>query len=105
MKCTSKCSKTNKLAKLLVMIGALNWGLVGIGGLFGLGNWNVIHMILGGVSWLEYVVYILVGLSAVLLCMSCKGKCNKEGSFETKEEKKDMNMGNMNHSDMDHHQR
>ncbi|MFT6829318.1 MAG: uncharacterized membrane protein YuzA (DUF378 family) [Candidatus Paceibacteria bacterium] len=90
--------------KLLVTIGALNWGLVGIGGLFGLGNWNIVHMILGGVMWLEYVIYILVGLSALMLTKACGGKCNKGGTCSLEEAKPAMDMGNPNHSDSDHHQ-
>ncbi|MCA9351905.1 DUF378 domain-containing protein [Patescibacteria group bacterium] len=77
MKCNSKCSGTRKLAHWLVKIGALNWGLVGIGGLFGLGNWNVVNLLLGSVSWLENLVYLLVGISAVVVCTKCHGKCNK----------------------------
>lgn len=57
----------HKLAWVLVEIGALNWGLVGIGLLFNLGNWNVVNLIFGGLPWLEAIVYLLVGLSAVVL--------------------------------------
>jgi uncharacterized membrane protein YuzA (DUF378 family) len=53
-----------QIARVLVIIGGVNWGLVGIGMLMG-SDWNVVHMILQSVSWLEAVVYILVGLSAV----------------------------------------
>ena len=51
-----------KIAHILVLVGGLNWLLVG---LFGndLGSW-----FLGGMdSILSRIVYILVGLSAVLL--------------------------------------
>lgn len=63
----------HKLAWILVIIGALNWGLVGLND-----NWNVVHAILGGIPLLEDIVYILVGLSAVasLACGSCKS-CKK----------------------------
>jgi hypothetical protein len=47
------------IALVLVIVGAINWGLVGIGG------WNVVNMILGSVAWLESLVYILVGLSGL----------------------------------------
>ena len=40
------------------MVGALNWGLVG------LFDYNLVHVLLGGVG-LEKIVYILVGVSAV----------------------------------------
>jgi len=62
------------------MIGALNWGLVGLGGFFG-GDWNVVHLLLGSVVWLESLVYVLVGLSAVMMLVGCKcKKCKTEKS-------------------------
>ncbi len=54
----------NQITKWLVVIGAVNWGLVGIGQLMGT-NLNVVNLLLGRVSILETLVYILVGLSAV----------------------------------------
>ncbi|MEI7718668.1 MAG: DUF378 domain-containing protein [archaeon] len=49
---------------VLVIIGAVNWGLVGIGG-FVSANWNIVNLILGSISWLENIVYILVGLAGL----------------------------------------
>lgn len=43
----------------LVLVGALNWGLVG------LLDFNLVDMILGAGSTLSKIVYILVGASAV----------------------------------------
>ncbi len=64
----------------LVIVGALNWGLVGLGWLVGGGaDWNVVHMLLGQWMWLEAVVYILVGAAGVFklfLYGKCCGKCN-----------------------------
>ena len=57
------------IAFILVVVGAINWGLVG------LGDWNVVNMILGSVAWLERLVYILVGLSCVLLVFTHKNDC------------------------------
>ena len=56
------------------MIGALNWGLIGVGGFAG-GDWNVVHMILGSWPMVEWLVYVLVGLSAVLLIVGHKKDC------------------------------
>ena len=56
----------SQVAYWLTIIGGLNWGLVGIGNLVG-GDWNVVNMILGSVSWLEAIVYVLVGLSAIYM--------------------------------------
>ena len=60
------------VAYWLVIIGALNWGLVGIGGFAG-SNWNVVNLIFGSVSWLEWVVYLLVGLSALVMVFGKSG--------------------------------
>jgi uncharacterized membrane protein YuzA (DUF378 family) len=56
-----------QIARILVIIGGINWGLVGLGMLMGGKDWNVVHMILGSVSMLEAVVYVLVGLSALYM--------------------------------------
>ncbi len=52
----AKASNLEKTAHILVLIGGLNWGLVGAFGL------NVVDM-LGGM--IAKIVYILVGLSAL----------------------------------------
>lgn len=66
---------TCQVAYWLVMIGALNWGLVGVGGFAGQ-DLNVVHMILGGWPTVEWIVYVLVGLSALMklgkFCPCCK---------------------------------
>ena len=43
----------------LVIVGGLNWGLVGVAG------WNLVAAIFGAGSALSRVVYALVGLSAL----------------------------------------
>ena len=58
------------LTYLLVIVGALNWGLMG---LFG---FNLVNAILGFSPMLEKLVYILVGLSAVVdIAMLHMGYC------------------------------
>ena len=47
------------LCLVLVVIGGLNWGLVG------LFNYDLVAMIFGNMSFLSRLVYDLVGLSAV----------------------------------------
>ena len=54
------------LAILLVVVGALNWGLVGIGGFAGM-NLNLVNLIFGSLPTLEWIVYLLVGLSGLLV--------------------------------------
>lgn len=53
---------------LLVVIGALNWGLVG------LLNLNVVELVLGTWPILVQVVYILVGLAGLYYLYSYWGK-------------------------------
>ncbi|MFZ2803844.1 MAG: DUF378 domain-containing protein [Patescibacteria group bacterium] len=68
----------HKIAWVLLIIGGLNWGLVGINP-----SWNVVHLILGNWMWLERVVYILVGVAAIAMlfvckcCMTCMSKDKK----------------------------
>jgi len=47
------------LCLVLVVIGGLNWGLIG------LFNYDLVAMIFGSMSFLSRLVYGLVGLSAV----------------------------------------
>lgn len=61
---------------ILATVGALNWGLVGLGWLVGNGaDWNLVHMLLGSSMQLEGIVYVLVGLSAVWLVLGHKKDC------------------------------
>lgn len=62
------------VAFLLAVVGGLNWGLVGLGGFAG-ADWNVVHMILGSWPVIEWVVYVLVGLSALYLVVGHKKDC------------------------------
>jgi uncharacterized membrane protein YuzA (DUF378 family) len=72
---SGKCCTCGKLACLLVTIGALNWGLIGLGKFLG-GDWNVVYMLLGAWPQVEWIVYILVGLAGVCKVMTCiTGKC------------------------------
>jgi len=59
---------------ILLAIGGLNWGLIGLGGFAG-ADWNVVHMILGAWPVVEWIVYVLVGLSALWLLFTHKKDC------------------------------
>ena len=65
------------IAKILVIVGGINWGLIGLGMLLGsVDGWNVVNMIFGSVSTLEAIIYVLVGVGAVMMIFGCKcGKC------------------------------
>lgn len=51
----------NRVALVLVIIGALNWGLIG------LFNFNLVAAIFGAGSGLTRLIYVLVGISGVIL--------------------------------------
>ena len=51
----------NYLALTIAIIGALNWGLIG------LLNFDLVAFIFGEMSWLSRIVYTLVGLSGIYL--------------------------------------
>ncbi len=69
--CHGKCGcGCMKVGKYLLIVGGLNWGLVGLGMLLGK-DLNVLNMILGSVPVVEAVVYILVGVAAVMKLFGC----------------------------------
>lgn len=63
------------IAKILVIIGGLNWGLVGIGKILNsLSSWNLVELIFASMPLIEALVYILVGIAAIVLIFPCKGR-------------------------------
>ncbi|MFC1648454.1 DUF378 domain-containing protein [Nanoarchaeota archaeon] len=54
------------IAWVLVIIGGLNWGLVGIF------DWNLLDAIFGSIAWLARIIYILVGISALYMIFTSK---------------------------------
>lgn len=69
------CGPLGMVAKVLLLVGGLNWGLVGLQMLFAVGgNWNVVNLLLGSWPVVEGIVYLLVGLAAVWkLVKGCHG--------------------------------
>jgi uncharacterized membrane protein YuzA (DUF378 family) len=67
----------SKIGKVLLAVGGLNWGLVGVGMLMDK-ELNVVNMLLGSMATLEAVVYVLVGLTAVMYLVGCKCKKCKD---------------------------
>lgn len=51
----------NLVAMILVIVGGLNWGLVGFF------NFDLVATIFGNMSIVSRVVYVLVGLSALYM--------------------------------------
>ena len=83
----------SKIGKTLLIIGGLNWGLVGVAMLMGNGsNWNVVNLLLGSWPTVEGIVYVLVGLAAVMKIFGCRCKkcmeahaaCCDAGSMDKK---------------------
>lgn len=64
----------NTIALVLVIVGALNWGL------FGFFGFDLVAFLLGEMSSLSRIVYGLVGISSILVAINylpCKCKdCN-----------------------------
>lgn len=72
MKCAVKC-----VAVTLLIIGALNWGLIGFFDL------NLVNKLLGAWPVAEKIVYDLVGVAALVYVMDyffCP--CGKDGKSE-----------------------
>ncbi|MBT4857460.1 DUF378 domain-containing protein [Candidatus Uhrbacteria bacterium] len=59
------------VAKWLLALGGINWGLVG-----GF-EWNLVEAIFGTWPWLVALIYILVGLSGVWLAVEMLKGCSK----------------------------
>ena len=67
------------IAVILTVVGAINWGLVGLG-MWMETNLNLVNLLLGSWPTLEVVVYLLVGISGLLVgwthmkkqCTMCK---------------------------------
>lgn len=84
----------HKITFLLLVIGGLNWGIFGVTA----GKWEVGHILGGMTSPISMIIYILVGLSAIIElathkknCMCCsnkdmmdKGMMMKDGMMDKK---------------------
>ncbi len=79
-----------RVGKWLLVIGGINWGLVGVGMLMSAeSSWNVVNMLLGSWPTVESVVYVLVGVAGVMKLFGCRCKkcmsgtcmeCAKDGA-------------------------
>jgi len=63
-----KMTPLGTVAFILVVIGALNWGLVGIF------NFDLVAFLLGDMSAISRIVYALVGLSGLYMIISAAKK-------------------------------
>lgn len=64
------------IGKILVIVGGINWGIVGAAMLMGktMEEGNVLHKIVGSMPMFEAIVYVLVGVAAIMLIFGCKCK-------------------------------
>lgn len=72
-----KMCSVHSVACILMVVGALNWGLVGAF------NFNLVTWIFGSWPMVVRVLYVLVGLSALFMLMktSCKS-CKMSGEMK-----------------------
>lgn len=49
----------DKIALVLIIIGAINWGLIGFF------NFDLVAVIFGEMTWISRVIYVLVGISGL----------------------------------------
>lgn len=74
----------HKIAWILVIVGALNWGVIAAFG----DSWNLVYRLLGAWPMAERLVYGLVGLSALFMlgqgkcCGQCDGDCEHHGEHK-----------------------
>ncbi len=59
-----KMDAMGRVVFVLLVVGALNWGILGLTALVGTGT-NVVNLILGSIPMLENLVYILVGVAGL----------------------------------------
>lgn len=87
MTCNNKCGGCgmSSVTNVLLIVGGLNWGLVGVGMLMS-NDLNVVKMLLGSWPVVEAIVYVVVGIAAILHIFGCPcGKCKacKSGATTT----------------------
>jgi uncharacterized membrane protein YuzA (DUF378 family) len=63
----------NMIISILVIVGGINWGLVGLGSFLKV-NLNLVNLLLGAWPMVENIVYLLVGICAVVLAVMCAQK-------------------------------
>ena len=60
---------------ILVIIGAVNWGLIGFF------HFNLVSFLFGNMTWISRVIYALVGLSGLYM-ISAFGRIRSMGNDE-----------------------
>jgi len=65
----NKYSTLDWVVFILVLVGAVNWGLVG------LFSFDLVGAIFGDMSALARIIYVLVGISGVYMIFNAKKMC------------------------------
>lgn len=68
----SKLSALDWIALVLVVVGGLNWGLVGVFG------FDLVAALFGDMSALARIVYTLVGIAAIYVATVSANLCRKQ---------------------------
>ena len=55
----------DKIALVLVIIGGLNWGLIGLNS-----SYDLVQLLLGSIPVLAQLVYLLVGVAAIYVAVA-----------------------------------
>ncbi len=71
-------STIHLIAFSLVLVGALNWGLVALLGV------NLVNLVFGSMPLLEKVVYLVVAASAVYELLTHQARCKDCGKMMAK---------------------
>lgn len=66
------------LVFILIIVGALNWGLVGLGWLVSGANWNVVNLLVGKWQKAEAIIYLIIGLAGLYKIVVYNKCCGKE---------------------------
>lgn len=66
-----ECSLTKKIIYVLILVGALNWGLVGAFG------FDLVAYLFGDMTFVTRIVYMLVGFAAILKIIYLLKNCKK----------------------------
>ena len=61
----------NLVALILIIIGGLNWLLIGVF------HFNLVNMIFGKLGFIENIVYIAIGIGALICIPMLKNCCPK----------------------------
>lgn len=72
-------------AFLLVIIGGINWALVGVF------NFNLVSFLFGDMSLLSRIVYFSIGSASIFLIFSFPGNTKKIKSNEISDEEREKN--------------